>query len=356
MRVDSPGETAGAVDLTSDDGTLGCRIAAHVRGRAVVAVVAGTSSGGVWRTRVAGHPVVVALRLSPAGARRRASRWRSSRSRLPAASCRTCCTSKRALLAAALATARDDATLALAIGGITGSFLFIGIGTPIADTLNGILGRRVESDLQRSLIVASLLPRTIDHLETQQFRRARPWFATGEQPLPADVGRRGPWARDHGHGLGIGVGDLPHPVRLVGTADRDGRLAHDRSGEPGWWTGAGAGQRRGAAPARHVLPRPGVRAVECARVADLRPGWLASGAFGAAVAAGHGANLVGACGDAAAGTHRRRGPRCRLFHACSSGRSCRRRSRERSISPTRPCMSRPAAASPSSGCRGPSSR
>ncbi len=140
-----------------------------------------------WRDRLARHPVPVALR----------SCWQAARGLTVAlvliAVARGVVPNLLYLgtsaLAAALATSRDDATIATVIGGVTAAFFLIQIGEPIAEPLGAALGRRVNADLQRSVIVASLAPPTIGHLETAEFRQAmttaRDWENTAHPPSSA---------------------------------------------------------------------------------------------------------------------------------------------------------------------------
>jgi ATP-binding cassette subfamily B protein len=145
------------------------------------------STPDTWLTRVAGHPVPTALRAC----------WHAARGLtvvvLALAVARGIAPNLlyvgTSALAAALANARDDATLAVAIGVVTGLFFLVQIGEPVAEPLANALGRRVETDLQRSVIVASLTPPTIAHLETDTFREAmttaRDWENTAHPPAAA---------------------------------------------------------------------------------------------------------------------------------------------------------------------------
>ena len=271
------------------------------------------------------HPRVARSRCEAPGARRaavvlarvaRVDDACSSSSRSCAGSSRTSCTSGRRRSQPPSRMALTTPTLAIAIGAITASFFLIQIGEPIAVPLGQALGRKVDADLQRSVIVASLAPLTIGHLETEQVPpgdvdRTR----LGELRPPTVVGGQRPRVHDHRDGLGAGVGVLPRPVRLVGAAHRDGRLAdHDVLGHavPGG-ARAGAHQERHAAATVDLLPRPCIRGVERSRGADLRAEPLAPGTIRGTVASRHGSHLVGACVNPLPRAHGRRGSRRRLL-------------------------------------------
>jgi ATP-binding cassette, subfamily B, bacterial len=156
-----------------------------------MAVVAGNPSPPASvSARVAGHPVVVALRAC----------WRAAPRltilMLTIAVARGVVPNLlylgTSVLAAELAVEGTQAGIASIIGGITLAYFFIQSGEPIAEAFHTALGRRVDRHLQRSVILAAIAPRTIGHLETEAWREAasaaREWETSPHPPSEAVSG------------------------------------------------------------------------------------------------------------------------------------------------------------------------
>jgi ABC-type multidrug transport system fused ATPase/permease subunit len=155
-----------------------------------VAVAAGSASIPGVVTRLTGNPVVIALRACWHASRRLTATYVAvsvGRGIVPNLLYLT-----TSALAAALVNARDDATLALVIALITAAFVGIQVGEPIANALGHALGRRVDTDLQRRVLEASLEPATVAHLESDRVRHAigvaRDWESSSHPPSEAVQG------------------------------------------------------------------------------------------------------------------------------------------------------------------------
>ena len=150
-------------------------------------MVAGVPVSPAFRARLSGHPIAIAIRACWEAAPRLTILVLAiavARGIVP-----NLLYYGTAALAADLAVARDEATIAAAIVGITLSYFFIQVGEPIVAPLVRALGRRVDSHLQRSVVVAALAPRTIGHLETERWRQAvsvvRDWENSAHPPSSA---------------------------------------------------------------------------------------------------------------------------------------------------------------------------